>query len=385
MSDKNYHSRLLGISQIWDDVIDRLKISYIDEKLSMPWWLWLAGAPLRDLAKVKEMQQGILSIFTTKIFLSIFPIITAILGPWVLSFTTLPNWAAPFVTFVIGYLISVGFYFPQLTDFKSDHFHLGAYKTWRKQEYELFRGAFLDSEGDFYFKGLYDYTTSSKESYKLIEGLIHDFIANERTEYKSQIFSLEEDKNQILENTDKITSEYEEFTQELINQRNNMEMEFQHVINLLKDINTLLFRIHNKGLNLQDLNILTGFTLYEQRGQILHQIEDVGTSGITATKIDLNDQKYAEYGVVKVIKDKINQPIYNHPYPGHTIVSYKMNIDKKKTWVYNFHFDDSNTKAWKLLIENSIIESKEIYRLIHALCLLSQNDKLKSLKGAVNQ
>lgn len=62
-----------------------------------------------------------------------------------------------------------------------------------------------------------------------------------------------------------------------------------------------------------------------------------------------------------------------------------MRIDQKSIWVYNFHFNDSDMKAWKLLIDNGIIESKEIYRLVHALCLLSQNTQFGSREGAVNQ
>jgi hypothetical protein len=104
MDEKNYHSRLLNISRQMDDVIEKLKSSYIDEKLQTPWWLWLMGAPLRDIAKVKKLQQGILTFFTTKAFLSILPIITAILGPWILSFTHLPSWVAPFITFVLEHL-----------------------------------------------------------------------------------------------------------------------------------------------------------------------------------------------------------------------------------------------------------------------------------------
>ncbi|MEI2356683.1 hypothetical protein [Mesobacillus zeae] len=384
MEDKNnYHSRLLHISRQLDDVIEKLKLSYIDNRLQTPWILWLAGAPLRDIAKIKELQQGILSFFNSKAFLSILPLISAALGPVILS--GLPNWVTPFVTFILGYLVSMLFYLPQLTDFKSEHFHLGAYKTFRKQEYNLFKGAFLDDIGDYYFKGLYDYTTSSKEGYQLIRSLLQGYISGEKAEYEKEIYRLNQiiDENQI--NTELITEEYSEFSNELITEKEQMLSEFEYVINLLKDINTLLFRIHNKGIELQDLNILTGFTLYELRGETLYQIADVGTSGITATEIRLKDKKYANYGVVKVINDKLNLPYRNDPYPGHVIVSYKMSIDGKGTWVYNFHFDDSNTKASKLLIENAIIESKEIYRLIHALCLLSQNPKFKSSKEAVNQ
>lgn len=384
MEERNYHSRLLHISLQMDSVIEKLKMGYIDEKLQVAWWQWLLLAPLRDIAKVKDLQKGIATFFTSNALVSLLPLLLAVFGPSVLWFTSLPNWITPLVGYFIGYVITMFFYFPQLTQFKSDHFHLGAYKTWRKQEYELFRGAFLDQTGDFYFKGLYDYSTNSKEGYKMVESLITDYLAHERTQYLARIQSLEDNTKQLNQNMDEITQMYEDFTSQLMHDKSELLAEFEYVIHLLKDINTLLFRIHNKGLELRDLNILTGFTLYELKEDKLHQIADVGTSGITSTVIDINDERYANYGAVKVIKEHPHLPYFNHPYPGHVVVSYRINIDHTATWVYNFHFDDSNTRAWKLLVDNGIIESKEIYRLIHALCLLSQNENLKRQEGAVS-
>ncbi|MDE3840972.1 hypothetical protein C0966_17035 (plasmid) [Bacillus methanolicus] len=384
MDQKNYHSRLLNISNQFDPVIEKLKSSYIDEKYSS-WYVWLATAPLRDIEKVLQLQQGIISFFTGKFFVAFLPLLSAIFGPLLFIPTDLSAWVTPFASGFIGYLITMAIYFPQLTRFDSDHFHTGAYQVFRRQEYDLFKAAFLDPQGEFYFKGIYDYVTNSKEGYRLVERLIHDFLQNERTNYESKIHYFEEKIKDINKNAEEITSEYNAFTEELISERDELLTEFEYVIQLLKDLNTLLFRMHNKGLTKKDLNVLTGFTLYELRGDKLVQIEDVGTSGITAEEISLSDPRYSHYGVVKVIKENLDQPYFNHPYPGHVVVSYRMRIDQKAIWVYNFHFDDSNTRAWKLLVENDIIESKEIYRLVHALCLLSQDFDPKEEKGAVNQ
>lgn len=49
-----------------------------------------------------------------------------------------------------------------------------------------------------------------------------------------------------------------------------------------------------------------------------------------------------------------------------------MRMDLNKTWVYNFHFDTDDKKNNHLLVKDDIIESREVYRLIHALCLLAQ-------------
>ncbi|WP_374717759.1 hypothetical protein [Neobacillus sp.] len=393
MVEKNYHSRLIDISNKWDGVIETLKSAYVDKKLSMPWWLWLLTSPLRDIKRVISLKEGISSFFKTNAFLSILPILSSILLPlinWALPINwaspdnvNIPVWVELATSFILGYIISMGLYFPQLLQFKSPHFHLGAYKTFRKQEYELFKGAFLDSKGDFYFKGIYDYITNSKEGYQMIENLIQTFLQNEKVHYESRIHYLEETIKEINSSFEDLRQDYDEFALSIISERDELLEEFEYVIELLKDINTLLFRIHNKGLSVHNLDILTGFTLYELKGNKLIQKADVRTSGITANEIELDDPRYQHYGMVKVIKDNLNRPYYNHPYEGHVVVSFKMNIDNKGIWVYNFHFDDSNTKARKLIMENGIIESKEIYRLVHALCLLSQ-DYLES-KGAVNQ
>jgi hypothetical protein len=392
MVEKNYHSRILDLSKKWDGVIEKLKGTYYDKRTSIPWWLWLLFSPLRDITRVISLKEGILSFFKTNAFLSILPILSSILLPlinWALPIkwspdnVNIPIWAQSCASYIFGYVISMVLYFPQLVKFNSRHFHLGAYKTFRNQEYVLFQGALLDKKGDFYFKGLYDYITNSKEGYQMIENLIQNFLHNEKVQYQSRIHYLEETIKEINSSFEDLREDYDDFAQSIISERDELLEEFEYVIELLKDINTLLFRIHNKGLSVHNLDILTGFTLYELKGNKLIQKADIRTSGATPNEIKLNDPRYQHYGMVKVIKDNLNRPYYNHPYEGHVVVSYKMDIDNKGIWVYNFHFNDTNTKARKLLMENGIIESKEIYRLVHALCLLSL-DYFES-KGAVNQ
>ncbi len=117
--------------------------------------------------------------------------------------------------------------------------------------------------------------------------------------------------------------------------------------------------------------MVMGF-LHELRGRELHKLEDVGTSGRTPKIIDIDNPYYEDWGVVEVIKKDMKQPVINHPYENHTIVSVKMNIDRDKQWVYNFHFDSDKQKVNHLLVKNDIIDSREVYRLIHALCLITE-------------
>lgn len=399
--EKNYHSRLLLVSERFDSVIEKLKTSYIDEKYQLAWWLWLLTAPVRDFAKVKDFQKGIDTFFKSSAFLAILPFLTAF-GGYVVSLfypfsIPFPEWTVTAISFLFGYIANMFIYFPLLINYKSEHFHTGAYRLFRRQEYDLFLSSFLDDKGDFYFKGLYDYVTNSTEGQRTIatlinngkisvESLLNNFLQNERTNYESRIFHLEEKLNESTNIIDQMDADFDEFTQTLISERGDLHQEFEYVIELLKDINTLLFRIHNKGISVNDLDILTGFTLYELKGNTLIQKADVRTSGSSPRIIKLDDPTYSHYGVVKVINEDLSRPYFNHPYPGHVVVSYKMRVDCSGTWVYNFHFDSSNLKAWKLLVENGIIESKEIYRLVHALSLLTLNfEENTSTEGAVNQ
>ncbi len=385
VSEKNYHSRLLDVSKKFDHVIEKLKSSYVDQKYRMHWAAWLLLSPVRDIAKVKDLQNGLLKFFNSSVGLSIIPFLSLGIGPMLFPGFEAPLYIKSLLAGATGYLFSIIFYFPMLINFNSDHFHIGAYRVFRNQEYNLFTSAFLDSENDFYFKGLYDYVTSSGEVYHLIDKRLGDFLQNERTEYKSEIKSLQDQLEKVNENTELITEKYDQFTGELIEERDELLRELEYLIQLLKDINMLLFRKFNGQFSTRDLNILTGFTLYEMRGDTLVRIEDVQTSAASPEKISLKDKKYANYGAVKVALDKEGKPYYNTPYPGRIIVSFRINMDNKVVWIYNFHGETSDDKIMKLLVDNGKIDSREIYRLVHALCLLSIDKDYLTKKEAVNK
>ncbi|WP_282156009.1 hypothetical protein [Cytobacillus gottheilii] len=381
MPEKNYHSRLLDISEKFDQVIQKLKSSYIDKKYQQHWILWLLLCPWRDFKKVKDIQEGVNKLLNSSFFLSLLPILSSIAaavgGHFLLE--EIPTTVQSIIGGIIGYVITILIYFPTILKYNSDHFHLGAYRVWRRQEYNLFQGAFLDAPEDFYFKGIYDYVTRSGEISQLVDKRLGDFLQNERANYKSEIRSLKDQLEQSNDNAKHMNTEFksviadhQQFLDQLMVENKETLLELGYLIQLLKDINMLLFRKFNGKFTRKDLNILTGFTLYELQGNKLVLIEDVQTSGASPKVIPLDDPKYKDYGAVRVIKDKDNHtPYINEPYPEHMIVSYSYNIDHKAIWVYNFHFDMTDERILKLLVGNGTIDSREIYRLVHALCLLT--------------
>lgn len=75
----------------------------------------------------------------------------------------------------------------------------------------------------------------------------------------------------------------------------------------------------------RDLNILTGFTLQELKGDKLVLIEDVQTSASSPKKLYIKDKNHYRYGAVRVILDGEKAPPYmKTPYPGHVVVSFRM-------------------------------------------------------------
>jgi len=133
----------------------------------------------------------------------------------------------------------------------------------------------------------------------------------------------------------------------------------------------------NQKFSLNDLTVLSGFTLYRlnRDKQQLEQIGEAGTSGATKKVIELEGNDHL--GVVEVLDDKYDwfTPAINEPYENRVILSFKLIMSDGESWVYNFHFDkEDDDPAFNLLVNSGIIDSREVLRLIHAFCLLLEDD-----------
>lgn len=386
--NKNYHSRLLELSKVFDDVIKEIKDSHIDEKYSN-WFLWLLGSPLRDLKGLGEVSKGLRNVFDSVPLLSLFPIISIGIAPLLPSFEHMNFIESAIISFLISYVLILPLYFKKLIQFKSGHFHTGAYRRFRRQEYNLFKASLLDNKSDFYFRGLYDYIGiinanhhEFEKIYSMIEQRLERYLQSERHQLETKVSLLKDRLNRKGKELDETYNEYDRFIDSLLIEREELVEGIDFVIDLIKDINTVLFRIKNRLFSTKDLNLVSGFTLYELQGSNLVKLEDVGTTGSTPKILPLNSKR--NWGALETIKSKEDKPVINTPYQNHTVVSYKMKmgISTEKVWVYNFHFDTDNKKAKHLLVKDDIIESREVYRLIHALCLLSQGNHLNNREAA---
>lgn len=391
-NSKNYHSRLLSMSKGFDKPIERLKGSYVDANFTnwISWWLL---APFREYKKVSKVHDGLKKLSAESLTTLTIPFFTIGTTVWQSFLGDVSNFielvGTTTVGFIIGYLISLVIYWTYLLDFYSDHFHIGAYKVFRNQEYNMFKMALFDNPGDFYFRGMYDYLgrmqTGSEEFSALSDRMTNYFEKDKqqlqlKADIARRLYERQEKRNE--EEINKITGEYELLVQAYQDNLDEALIGIEYVIELIKDINNVLFRVRNKVFSSRDLDLVSGFTLHELRGKELHKLEDVGTSGRTPKVLNIDDPKYKDWGVVEVIKGNLKQPVINEPYENHTVVSVKLNIDDSKQWVYNFHFDSDDKKVNHLLVKNDIIDSREVYRLIHALCLISEGTHSGTIKEA---
>ncbi|MCA1066060.1 hypothetical protein QTG56_25785 (plasmid) [Rossellomorea sp. AcN35-11] len=395
MSDditKNYHSRLLAMSKAFDKPLERIKASYIDERYSN-WITWLLMSPVREYKRVMKVHEGLKKFSAETLTALLVPAtgIGAILYQSTLSridhFVDLVGVTA--LGLISGYVFSVIVFLSYLLNFNSPHFHTGAYRKFRRQEYDMFKRALLDEQGDFYFQGVYDYFGKMQAGNEEITGLsdkITKYFEKDKVQVELKyrlirgLYDRQEKRNE--EETNKIIREYETLIEVYDATIKEASRGTEYIIELIKDINNVLFRMRNGVFTTKDLNLICGFTLYEQRGNKIHKLEDVGTSGRSPKVIELEDPEYKNWGAVEVIKKDMKEPVINEPYENHTVVSLKMNIDRTKQWVYNFHFDTDNKKVNHLLVKNDIIDSREVYRLIHALSLVAEGVEYGAQKEA---
>lgn len=377
--NKNYHSILLGLSRNFDDVIEEMKDSYQDEKYSN-WVIYLLLSPLIDISRINRNRKGIESAIKSHIGQAyMIPFISGLSGMGLAFFQEINPWVYSILGIFFGYVFLLPYYFKKMITFQSGHFHTGAYRIFRNQEYTLMKQALLDEKRDYFFKGIYDYLnhiSSDSEQYlqiyKMIEEKLdrHHQVEVKQLETKNTLLRERLKKaDQLLEKT---MEEYESFVKELRKIDRNRKEGMEIVIDMIKEINSVLFRMGNGTFSKKDLGFVSAYTIYRKERDSLIKIEDVGTSGTSPSVLSLKED--TKWGAVEVINKQTDKPVINEPYDNRMVVSFRIRMranGKEEIWVFNFHFDLTDKKPQHLLLKNDIIESREVYRLIHALCLLT--------------
>lgn len=361
----NYHAYL---SEIKDDLDPILKQLRKKDELSEKWrgkaffgpitQFFSAAGKLKFLAKAGS-----------------WPFVSSAITSIGLYVANVPKWllysgagGALLIAIVITYMVFVSKYVSKMTRLGSPEFHLGAFKEKKPADFKLW--STLLNRDDFTFNGLYDYIGSvfsqdreHAESVEAVTNYFRGITEQQRNDYR-----------ETAERYELKIAEYHNVVGILDEDIERLETAIEYLVSLIKNVNVCLYRQSNEVLTLGDLDFFAGFTLYEQRERLLVKIADKGTTGSSPQTLNLDDEDLNDYAAVVVAKNNLDAPYYNNPYPGRSVVAYRMRIGTK-VWVWNFHFDDSDEKALSMTLSSDIIEINEIYRLFHALCLMIDRDR----------
>lgn len=352
----NYHSFISELKSVFDPILLTMR----SQDASM----WRGQAWRGPLQSFKGLIRSAGTL--GKIGWGTLPIV----GPGLLIaggiIATMPVWLIAFLTVSIlflVYFIMVMSYTKEMTTIGHVNFHIGAFKTKRPIEYKLWATFLYKQNANF--EGLLNFITPI-------------FNPNEGVAVKSVI---EYTKGHV----DAIRSENEQFRSArdfLQAEVDKHEQAIGYLIDLIKAINKSLYRLVNDCMNFYELDFVCAYTIYRVDGDVIRKIQDKGTTGASPDTIALTEVNADRYASVYVamLPEEEDGFSYNNPFPGRTIASYRMRV-LDQTWIWNFHFDDSNDKALKLTLSNDIIEIREVYRLVHAFCLVLRKCEIEGREG----
>ncbi|MCW3793922.1 hypothetical protein OM416_20215 [Paenibacillus sp. LS1] len=348
---ENYHSFLSETAHSLDPILRKMRYQDKNNWRMIAWTSPIKKLPrlLSATGKLSKTIWGLLSTGGTGVtvflgFVRDWPI-------WLICSLVLG------ILFLVYYLM-VTSYMSKMLSIASDEFHVGAYKAKRPNEYLVWSP--LTKGHNATYTGLYDVFTlisnaqSGKELQEALK-LVNDHAVN------------------LKDSNDQFLAEREYFFDELEKQ----EQAISYLIGLIKDTNKTLYRMVNDCLDYYEFDFVSAFTIYEVQGDKLKKIFDKGTSGNSPQYIALTKENASRWSGVDVALNPTEGPKYNNPYPGRTIVSIHMKMLNEVQWIWNFHMDDSNDRALILTLGSDIIEVREVYRLVHAFCLILQKELLK--------
>ncbi|KIV58909.1 hypothetical protein AM501_24105 [Aneurinibacillus migulanus] len=275
--------------------------------------------------------------------------------------TEVLKWIAP----VLGYLVSLGANLIRMITVSDPKFHIEAYKTFRKEEWELFF-AYLDAS-PFTFNHLYDQV--EKIDYRLDEQarIIEERFENQKTQYETIIRELKEKLKRYKEKYSLLSAEYQAALEDSEAELDIFTREIKHVVDLISAASTTLERLCNGQFSTIDLAVISDYSLYERRGNELVLIDNKGLTN-AKKRILIDDHRYRHWSMVRAVKLKEDKPFEGWSKRGRKIISRRFIMPDNKVWIYNFHINPSDERALSLT-SNDIMMTREVYRLVYAICI----------------
>ncbi|WP_336775137.1 hypothetical protein [Paenibacillus sp. MMO-58] len=350
----SYYSYLLEIQENYDPIIKLMR-----EQKGTNWQGKAWKGPITQIAQNLKLIKPLATINWVSL-----PLIGPLLAGTAAMYSQIPIWILIFAglfLFCAGYYTLVKLYMGKMASINDPRFHVEAFIARKPAEYQRFWSLFVNAP-DFKFKTL----VANLES--LLKVSPTGDLSQLAVFAQTQIDEITRKQERQLEASKEVISV-------LQNDISSYEEAIVYLIGLLKKINENLYRYINEQFELHDLDFVSGFSLYRVEGDHLLPIINKGTSGSHFHPIDMNNPGKL-YAVVDAAKDQDDAAISHIPYEGRKIVAFKMKMLNNETWIWAFHFDLDDMRALSLIEENAIIESRQIRRMIHSLCLVYQKRAL---------
>ncbi|MEH6957248.1 hypothetical protein [Neobacillus drentensis] len=376
-------NRLEQVTEGLDEVTKAIRLSEADQKLKVKNWIitWLI-IPFHSLTDFKSIFKGIKKLDLSPALpivtgTSLYPIIHWAIG---VDWGTLAYWIFP-----IAYLISIIFIAPKtMCRFDSGYFRINAYSIFRNQEYELFKTALAEGD-EFYFSTIpksLQVVLTDNQHVKSIHTRIDNYLNQERTNLEALVKSKEELYKEKKEEYKDAIKAYDKKVDDLVKKYQEALVGIKYLVEFLKSTNTALYRKKNQCFTISDIvnMVSAGVTIYEldEEREQLHKIYDQGTTGASPTTISVDEP----YATARVVLSEENAVEIDEPSEGRFVVSRLFKMGYNTTWVINFHTDITQEKALFLTVSNDLLNTQEVMRMIHAMCLLKQESDY--LKGEIH-
>lgn len=374
-------NRLEEISTDFDNVIKVLRGSEADRKVKVRNWI-ITGLliPISTLFDLKEFFKG-----TKKLSWGAFvpAVAGTIFAPMLSSFMGIPWYILLVIGLLIGYIFSLIFIAPRLMcTFDSGYFRIAAYALFRKQEFNLFHKGLLQDDS-LYFTPIYTQFALllSKEDLsnshlELIHERIDRFLNQEKMELYAKNHALQEKLTELENMHGMAIKDYHNKAKTLVADSYELHTGIGYLVEFIAATNTALYRKKNNHFNMSDIvqMLSCGITIYKVQDNWLIKEYDEGTSGASLAKYPLvgTHPEYKEHAVVRAALNEINVEEIDTPYGNRFIIARKMKMDYEETWVINFHLEETAAKSLFLTVTDDILKTEEVFRTVHAICLLKQ-------------
>lgn len=363
---RNYHASL---SQLRDDLDPLLKL--MKDKENLDSWLWQAlWGPVKSVIGLFKQAKGLSKLSLAGV--ASIPFVGTSVAGVIANFSQAAIWQIVLlcaVVFSVIYGFYVQAYIGKMISPGNKEFHLGLFKRMRKAEYERYWERIVNSD-DFTFAGLNDFVSSVFGIHSEEENQFVQHLKDQVAELKSEL--------QVYESQ---FQEYDHIFKDLTDAKLESDMAIHYLMELIKDLNITLYRFANGRMSFSDLAFITGFTIYENRGDHLIKVADERTTATSPDVIYLDDPDYEDYAVVNAAQNIDSDYYLNSPYPGHFVLAHTLKMWGNKVWHIAFHIDEKNKKALFLTLENDTIEIREMYRIFHVLCLILYSKIMRNEGG----